>query len=864
MSQSLPNQLADISLYGVSGLTSEDAGKRLREFGANELPRTESRRLGRIVLEIIREPMVFLLLGCGVIYFILGDRQEAIMLLGFLGIILGITIYQERKTERALEALRDLSSPRALVIRDGKKQRIAGMELVPGDLLILNEGDRVAADAGLLTCQNLSVDESLLTGESVPVIKAAKHTQTDQATKEGLSSMVYAGTTVVRGSAIAEIVHTGSLTELGKIGKVLQMAVPEQTKLQLETRDLVKRIAIGAAILCLLVFVSYSISRQDWLGGMLTGLTLAMAILPNELPAVLTIFLAAGAWRISQKRVLTRRTPAIEALGTATVLCVDKTGTLTFNRMAVRKIFAQGQIHDLFENPDQKLPEAFHEIVEYGILAGDRDPFDPMERAFKQVGEDHLGQTEHLHPEWTLLKQYPLSPELLALSHVWTTVDGAMHPIAAKGAPEAVIELCHLKPEESAEISAQVKVLAAAGLRVLGVAKSRFPDGPLPEKQHDFDFEFVGLVGLEDRLRPEVPEAIKECHSAGIRVIMITGDHPETARSIARQINLPNADDILTGTELNKLSDTQLQERVRSIQVCARMVPEQKLRLITALKASGEIVAMTGDGVNDAPALKSAHIGIAMGQRGTDVARESASLVLLDDDFGSIVEAIKMGRRIFENLQHAMAYLLAVHIPITGISIIPVFFNLPLVLLPMHIAFLHLIIEPACSIAFEAEPTGQGVMQRPPRRSDERLFSKSFLIPTLWQGLTVLIVLLLVFGISLSRNQGEMEARTLTFATLIVASLGLIVSNRSWTESTLSRGRATNKAFWWVLGGTVVMLAAVLYLPSLRNLFRFSQMHPVDVALILGAGLASGLWFEAMKALRRARGQRLGEVKAHP
>jgi Ca2+-transporting ATPase len=337
---------------------------------------------------------------------------------------------------------------------------------------------------------------------------------------------------------------------------------------------------------------------------------------------------------------------------------------------------------------------------------------------------------------------------------------------------------------------------------------------------------------------------------------MITGDHPETARSIARQIHLPNADDILTGAELNQLSDSQLQKRVRGIQVCARMVPEQKLRLIKALKASGEIVAMTGDGVNDAPALKSAHIGIAMGQRGTDVARESASLVLLDDDFGSIVEAIKMGRRIFENLQHAMAYLLAVHIPITGISIIPVFFNLPLVLLPMHIAFLHLIIEPACSIAFEAEPPAKGVMQRPPRRADERLFSKSFLLTALWQGVTVLVILLVVFMVSLSRKQGEWEARTLTFATLIVATLGLIVSNRSWTETTLSRGREINKAFWWVLGGTIALLAAVLYIPSLRDLFRFSKMHPIDIVIFLGAGLASGLWFEGMKGLRRMRSQR--------
>lgn len=832
-------------LYGLSGLSEVEAAKQLETDGPNALPQAERRRLARLCLEIVSEPMVFLLIGCGVIYFFLGDRQEAFMLLGFLGVILGITLYQERKTERALEALRDLSSPRALVIRDGQKKRVAGRDVVRGDVVILSEGDRVPADGEILGCRNFYVDESLLTGESVPVVKAERGTT--------LSSAVYAGTTVVGGSGVFRVAHTGNATELGKIGRVLQRAEVEPTKLQFETRKLVKVIATIAAALCLIVVVAFALTRSDWLGGLLAGLTLAMAILPNELPAVLTIFLALGAWRLSQKRVLTRRTPAIESLGMATVLCVDKTGTLTYNRMALRKLFSGGKFHDLVDNRGVELPEDFHEVVEYGILAGDKDPFDPMDRAFKQVGQDYLTRTEHLHPDWTLVKQYPLSPDLLALSHVWKTSEGKPFPIATKGAPEAVVDLCHLEPAERTEIAARVKEMADAGLRVLGVAKARFREPSLPPKQHDFDFEFVGLVGLEDPVRPEVPGAIAECRTAGVRVVMITGDHPETAKSIARQIHLPNPESLLTGEDLNRLSDEELKERVRTTQVCARMVPEQKLRLIEALKSNGEIVAMTGDGVNDTPALKTAHIGIAMGQRGTDVARESASLVLLDDDFGSIVEAIRMGRRIYDNLQHAMAYLLAVHVPITGISVIPIFFNLPLVLMPVHIAFLHLIIEPACSVAFEAEPTDPGVMRRPPRRLDEKLFSRSILIPTLWQGLSVLAVLLAVFLVALHRGQGEVDARTLAFTALIVANLGLIFTNRSWSASSFRTKGQANRAFWWVLGGSLFLLSLVLTVPRLRELFRFSELHAVDVGICLAAGLVSSLWFEALKVVRSRR-----------
>jgi Ca2+-transporting ATPase len=811
------------------GLGDGEAKRRLEHDGPNELPRGETRRLGRILTEIASEPMVFLLIGCGAIYFVLGDPQEASMLLGFLILILGITIYQEQKAEKALEALRDLSSPRALVIREGRKQRIAGRDLVLDDIILLNEGDKVPADADIFSAQNLSVDESLLTGESVPVNKIQL--------ESAVPTKIFAGTTVVRGSAIAKVTATGPRTELGKIGKAIAKAVPEHTRLQAEAKHMVRTIAIAAGILCAAVVISFALTRQDWLGGLLAGLTLAMAILPNELPAVLTIFLALGAWRLSQKRVLTRRSAVIEALGAATVLCVDKTGTLTHNRMAVRWLWNRDGSFDLKDNIGRPLPEAFHEIIEYGILAGEREAFDPMDRAFQKVGSDLLVETEHLHPDWTLVQQYPLSPNLLALSHAWKSAEGITFPVAAKGAPEAIIDLCHLPADDRAAVASQVKQMGDSGLRVLGVARANFEKKDLPAKQHDFDFEFLGLVGLQDPIREEVPHAIAECHSAGIRVMMITGDHPDTARSIAREIGLPNPENVVTGDQMRTLTDAELKFLVGSTSVCARMVPEQKLRLISILKEMGEVVAMTGDGVNDAPALRSAHVGIAMGARGTDVARESASLVLLDDDFGSIVTAVRHGRRIFENLSHATSYLLAVHIPITGISVIPIFFNLPLVLLPIHIAFLHLIIEPACSIAFEAESESKNLMNRLPRGLEEKLFSRRTLLPVLWIGGTLLVVLLAVFLVSLNRGLGELDARTLTFTTLVLGNIGLLNAQRSKHSS------GKNRSFLVLSLGSVALLGLVLFVPSLRVLFKFSSLHLIDLAICLGASAVSTACF---------------------
>ncbi len=820
-------------------------------MGYNELPSAKPRSVLAIALGVAREPMFLLLLAGGLVYLLLGDLQEALMLMFFVLVVMGITFYQERKTERALESLRDLSSPRALVIRESAEKRIAGRDVVPGDLIVLSEGDRVPADAVLLSCTNFSADESLLTGESVSVRKSCSE-NTEKATamtRPGGDDLpfVYSGSLVVQGRGVAVARATGINTEMGKIGKALRKVKSEDTALQKETNLFVRNLAILGLSLCLLVVIAYGITRGNWLQGFLAGITMAMAMLPEEFPMVLIVFLALGAWRISQSNVLTRRVPAIETLGSATVLCVDKTGTLTMNRMKVKKIFASGEFFDLDDSGDH-LPEAIHEVIEFSILASQIDPFDPMEKAFRKLGEDYLAKTEHIHIDWELVKEYSLSKKLLAMSRVWKSPSGKDYVIAAKGAPEAIMDLCHFDPIRQRELSKAIQIMASEGMRVLSVAAATFQETDLPDGQHDFDFKFLGLIGMEDPVRPGVPEAINEFHSAGIRVVMITGDYPGTAQAIAAQIGL-HSDRIIAGHELEMLSDQELKEQVRNFSIFSRVMPEQKLRLVQALRANGEIVAMTGDGVNDAPALKAANIGIAMGNRGTDVAREAASLVLLDDDISSIVKAVRLGRRIFDNIKKAMAYILAIHVPIAGLSLIPVLLGWPLIFFPIQVVFLELIIDPACSIAFEAEPEEADVMNRPPRDPNASLFNRRTLSLSLLQGLSVLIIVLAIFAVSLYRGQNEAEARALTYTTLIIANLGLILANRSWSRTILETMSTPNPALWSIIGLALVFLALIIYVPFIRGLFGFGYLPFIDVVICFMAGIASVLWFEGLKII---------------
>ncbi len=830
----------DVEGEPTLGLSPVEAARRLVRDGPNELPSARRRSWLWIALEAAREPMFLLLVACGVVYVLLGDRAEAVMLLAFVAVVVGISISQAQKAERTLDTLRELSAFQAIVIRDGVQQRVAAKSLVRGDAIVVLEGDRIPADAVLLTGNNVSVDESLLTGESVAVRKAVVSPVPEQMARPGGDDLpfVYSGTMVVQGRGIARVLATGSATEIGSIGSALAGVDVEPTRVQRETATVVRRLAVAALLLSVLVAVAYGLHRGDWLRAVLVGIALAMAILPEELPVVLSVFLGLGAWRIAQKNVLTRRLPAIEMLGSATVLCVDKTGTITENRMSVVTLAAaDGSLCRCDDTTS--IPSAYHDILEYGVLASHRDPFDPTERAIADALEHRLPGNDRIHRDWVLAGEYPLSRSMLAMSRVWLRPETQQWVVAAKGAPEAIADLCHLSPERTFALEKRVSEIASEGLRVLGVARALYLGDRLPEGQHDFEFQFVGLIGLADPVRPRVPAAVAEAYSAGVRIVVITGDYPATAVSVAKSIGLQSPERYCTGVQIDAMDDAALAAAVADTNIFCRVVPEQKLRLVEALKRNGEIVAMTGDGVNDAPALKAAHVGIAMGARGTDVAREAAALVLLDDDFGSIIDAIKLGRRIFDNLHKAIAFVIAAHIPIVGMSLIPVLFGMPLLLLPVHILFLQLIIDPACSIAFEAEPAEEDIMRRPPRPVGASLFDPALLLNAGLQGGIALAATLSVFVLALAFGRDERVARALAFTTMVLISVALLFINRSTGGSVTRVIRARNPAVTIIGLGALLFLAGALTIGPIRALFSFQALHGRDFALLGGAWAAS-------------------------
>ena len=849
--------IATIDIRQFTGLSNDEAQRRLRAEGPNELPSAKPRNLLAIAVEVFREPMFLLLVAGGAVYLLLGDLQEGLLLLAFVLVVIGITLNQERKTEHALKALQDLSSPRARVIRDGEQRRVAGREVVRGDIVIVAEGDRIPADGVVRFTSNLTVDESLLTGEAVPVRKRLWSGEDAGRPGGDDEPFVYSSTLVVNGLGVIEIRATGLDTEVGKIGRSLQVLKIEKTPLQKQTARVVRVVAIVGISLSFCLAVVYGFTVGNWLQGLLAGVALAMALLPEEFPVVLTIFLALGAWRISREHVLARRLPAVETLGATTVLCVDKTGTLTLNQMSVGSLYVDGErLSAAAVQQAGGLPEKFHALVEFCVLASQRDPFDPMEKAFHAFGNAFLAYTEHLHGDWELVREYPLSPELLAMSHVWRSTSGPNYIIAAKGAPEAVADICHLSEAQRHALAAEVAAMADQGLRVLGVARAAFTESrDLPRHLHTFEFDLVGLIGLVDPVRPAVPAAISECYTAGLRVVMVTGDYPATARNIGRQIGLRDPEQAVSGDELAAMEDLELQARADRTNIFARVVPEQKLRLVQALRAGGQVVAMTGDGVNDAPALKAADIGVAMGGRGTDVAREAAGLVILNDDFSSIVAAVRLGRRIFDNLRKAMSYIVSVHVPIAGLSLIPAVLHWPLILTPVHIVLMELIIDPACSTVFEAEPEEPDVMQRPPRSPDESVFDRRTLMLSGLQGFGILLICLAMRMVSQRLGATAAVASTMAFTTLLIGNVALILTNLSWTHGPWAALKDGNRPLRWVLGGAAVLIGALLYVPALARLFELSRLSLSELAICLAAGLGSIAWFEIWKRVHARNGQ---------
>lgn len=841
--------------HTISGLSEQEAEKILQTDGYNELPSQRRQGVFPLLIKVLSEPMLSLLLGIGGIYFFLGEVKDAIMLLASAIVVIGITFYQERKTGKTLDALKHLSSPRALIVRGGKQRRIPGSEVVVGDVIILHEGDRVPADATVLSCENFSVDESLLTGESMSVRKVKWDGVLAQQRPGGDGlPFLYSGSLVVSGQCLAKVTKTGIRTEMGKIGKSLETIKEEETLLHKETKRIVRIMMAIALFLSAMVVLFYIFFKGQVVEGFLAGLTLSMAILPEEIPVILVVFLTLGAWRISKRKVLTRRSAAIEMLGAATVLCTDKTGTLTLNKMALASLHADGSYFEITDHASSGLPDVFSDLLECGILASQADPFDPIEKELRDMGELHLKNGKHLHDHLTLIKEYHLSEKLLAVSYVWQSPDTEDYLVASKGAPEAVISLCHVSSEKKAELLQKVKEMSDKGLRVLGVAKANVAKTDLPEGQLDLPFTFVGFLGFVDPPRPSAPGAVKEAYGAGVRIIMITGDYPGTAQFVARKIGMKNTESFMTGDELENMDPRELQEKIKTVNIFARVVPEQKLLIVNALKANNEIVAMTGDGVNDAPALKAAHIGIAMGERGTDVAREASSLVLLNDDFSSIVVAIRLGRRIFDNLKRAIGYIFAVHVPIIGMSILPLFFDLPLVLLPAQIAFLEFIIDPACSTVFESEKEEEGIMRRPPRDLRQPMINKRTMLVSVIQGLGILATIFALFLFAVASGEGELEARSLAFASIVLASVMLIVVNMSWNKNIIQILLSANKALYMILGGTIVALAAILYTPFLSDLFHMVPLHTGHIIYVALAVCISLAWFELLKLFRHKLG----------
>ncbi|MFD1189913.1 cation-translocating P-type ATPase [Phenylobacterium conjunctum] len=798
----------------AQGLSAAEAARRLSEVGPNAAPARRGRGLARIIAETLREPMFLLLLAAAGLYLLLGDWREGIFLCLGATAALGLVISQEARSERALAALRDLSQPTARVLRDGEVQRIPAREIVPGDLVLIAEGERIPADGRLVSNDVLGVDESILTGESALVDKRRAEPG-DAPAGETAPDQLFAGTMTLRGQGLARVTRTGAATSLGQIDASLAGLAEEPTPLQRTAGRLVGWLGVMALAFCALVALAYGLVRGAWIDGGLAGLTVAIALVPEEFPMVLAVFLALGARRLARRRVLVRRNAAIEALGGATVLCVDKTGTLTENRMRVARLWPEASANELWA---------------IGRLASAPRPSDPMDRAL-QEGAKPSGRAA-LDPEPS--RVWPLTAERMAVIQAWRQADGVL--LAAKGAPEAIIALCRLPAAEAEQVMEEVRALAQAGLRVLGACVREAQADEAPDAAA---FRFTGLIGFEDPLRADAPAAIAEARAAGVQVMMITGDHPSTALAVARAAGLEVEAGVLLGAELAQLDASALAARLATVRVFARVAPEQKLALVQALKARGEVVVMTGDGVNDAPALEAAHIGVAMGRRGSDVAREAADLVLLDDSFASIVGGVRLGRRIFANLRRALTYVTAIHVPVAGLAIAPVLLGLPPLLYPMHVMLLELAIDPICALVFEGEPSGRNAMRHPPRKREEALFGAAELRRAMVQGLGVLAAVLAVYLIGL-QQASELQARGAAFLALALSNLVLALA-----DAASGGGRLFGRhrwIFWAISAALAVILSLVMYVPALAQLFRIAPPPAALLGMALAAAVVGGGW----------------------
>ena len=839
---SLPDEAIphlDPAVFG-SGLTTAQAAQQRHIFGKNELEATRRHPIFDSLRNIVTEPMFLLLAVACALYFFLGDITEAIMMVVSILFVAGIQLYQETKSEQALQALRLYTRAQVHVLRDGKWSALPSEELVPDDVVAVEEGERIPADGVLLDQHDLTVDESVLTGESLSVEKTVQQKESKPPAKAAsVAHLLLQGTTVASGKGVFRVTATGARSEFGKLGKSIESIDPEPTPLQVQIKRFVKQMSIVGGLAFVLVFALNFWAENDLWKALLFSLTLAMAILPEEIPVAFSAFMGLGAYRMIKFGILAKQPKTVESLGSATVICLDKTGTITENRMSVAAVTdfsGQGR------------------TLEYALWASEPEPFDAMEKAILEGQLAAISASTDPRADFRLIKEYPLSGRPPMMTHLWEK-QGDHRIIACKGAVERLLEVSKVTGKLREQVLAKTEEMAEQGYRVLGVASATFPGQNFPAEQGALPWKLEGLVAFYDPPKKNVSAVFKKFYQAGLRVMMITGDHAATAKNIARSIGLQGWEATLTGEEIMALSDSELRTTVQKTNVFARMFPEAKLRIVNALKANGEVVAMSGDGVNDGPALKAAHIGVAMGKSGTEIAKSAASLVLLKDDLRAMITAIRMGRRIYDNLRKAIRYIISIHLPIVLVVLLPLLFGWPYthLLLPLHVIFLELVMDPTAAIAFENEPAERNLMRKPPRPAHSTLFSGRELGFSLLQGAMITAGVFFMYYVAIAQGKPEAGVRSMVFATLVSANLFLTLANRSFDYALHRTLYYKNPTLPIILGISVALLLAILYVPFLHDLFKMGAMSAADLGWCVLAGLVSVGWFEVWKAWREPK-----------
>ncbi|WP_178985560.1 cation-translocating P-type ATPase [Winogradskyella helgolandensis] len=826
--------------FNIKGLTNEEVLQARSKYGYNKLEAKKEYYFFEAIRSLVKEPMVILLLVASAIYFISGNIGDGIFLSSATVLVAAISLYQDSRSRNALEKLKTFSEPKCKVIRNGKTEDIKSENLVVGDSLIVEEGGTVAADGIIVHSNDFSVNESILTGESLSVYKD----------KTKADHKVYQGTLVSGGLAIVTVTAIGNETQLGKIGKSIEGIQKEKTPLELQINNFVKKMAIVGAIIFIIVWAINYYHSHNILDSLLKALTLAMSILPEEIPVAFTTFMALGAWRLMKLGVIVKQIKTVETLGSATIICTDKTGTITENKMSLARLFTLS-CNKIF-NINDTLSNAEKELIKIAMWASEPIPFDPMEIALHNAYKNSVQRDER--SQYAMVHEYPLGGKPPMMTHIFKNIEGK-RIIAAKGAPEALMAISNLSTIEKEHINKAIETITAEGYRVLGVADANFEGDNYPKTQQDFQFNFKGIVAFYDPPKKNIASVLEDFRLAGIKVKIITGDNALTTRAIAKEIGFKGFEKSMSGDELMQLNDTELRQKVEDTTIFTRMFPQAKLKIINALKANKEIVAMTGDGVNDGPALKAAHIGIAMGKKGTETAKQAATLILLEDDLSKMVDAIAMGRRIYANLKKAIQYIISIHIPIILTVFIPLAlgWEFPNIFYPVHIIFLELIMGPTCSIIYENEPIEKNSMLQKPRPFTVTFFNGKELATSIVQGLIITLGVLMVYQYGMQHDYSESLTRSMVFTTLIAANIFLTLVNRSFYYSVLTTLKYENKLVPLIIGVTITITASLLFIPPFTKFFKFETLSFSQLFISILTGFIAVIWYEIVKWNKRKK-----------